>query len=329
MARTYQQPRSAASHDETEQLPRRSRALDLSGRAVLLATDGSPGAVAGAHVALALAKAHRAKVHVVSVVDTSSAPIPPPLDLMLALGDDLAGPGVHQEQIDQVRAALSTATSDSIDWPVRVVLGVPANAIVKEARRIGAVLIIVGLQRHGRIDRALNDEVTLNVMRHARCPVLAVIPGTTRLPTRMIAAMDFSHASVIAARAACAVMGADAKATLAFVAQDTGTPATPSESVIHELGVEAAFAQTLDDLGGAGVAMDHVVLHHVQQRSPADLILEHAESLSTDLISAGSARQGRIERWMLGSVSTDLVRDGSRSILIAPPVESVARGSSQ
>ena len=52
------------------------RPLDLAGRAVLLATDGSPAALAAACVASELAAMHHAKVHVVSVVDTRSAPMP-------------------------------------------------------------------------------------------------------------------------------------------------------------------------------------------------------------------------------------------------------------
>jgi nucleotide-binding universal stress UspA family protein len=40
------------------------------------------------------------------------------------------------------------------------------------------------------------------------------------------------------------------------------------------------------------------------------------------LIAAGSARPSRVDRWLLGSVSTDLIRDGRCSVLVVPPARS-------
>lgn len=293
--------------------------LDLSGRTILLATDGSAGALAGAHVALALATTYRAVVHVVSVVDTRSAPIPPPLDMALAMGDELIGGAIHKEQVEEVQSALSAATGQPIDWPVRMMLGTPASAIAREARRISASLVIVGLRRHGRLNRAMNDETALNVMRNAPCPVLGVVPGTTRLPVRVLAAVDFSEGSFIAARTARAVMGENAHLVLAYVPPLSTLLPGDGERFIHDLGVDAAFARTVSDLGSDGITFDQVVLHHELPRTPAEMILEYADSAQCDLIAAGSAHHSRLDRWMVGSVSTDLVRDGSRSVLIVPP----------
>lgn len=309
----------ARAEDVTGASPHRTSPLNLAGRAVLLATDGSGGSIAGAHIALALAAKYHATIHVVSVVDTRSAPIPPPLDLMLAVGDEVVGAEVHQAQVQEVRAALSAATGQSINWPVRITLGTPASAIVKEARRINAVLIIVGLRRHGRLERAVNDETALKVMRNASCPVLAVVPGTTDLPTRVLAAVDFSETSLIAARTARAVAGEGAVLVMAYVPPPTGRLPADGESVIHTLGVQAGFARAVREFGDEGVTFDHVVLYHELPHTPAEMILEYADAAASDLIAAGSARLGRLDRWIMGSVSTDLVRDGRRSVLIVPP----------
>ncbi|MEO8625036.1 MAG: universal stress protein [bacterium] len=296
--------------------------LDLTGRVVLLATDGSAGAVAGAHVAVALAVKHRAEVHVVSVVDTRGAPIPSPVDLAVSMCDAAVGPSIHAEQEHQVRAALSTATGHEIAWPVRVMLGVPAKAIVEEARHLDAALIIVGLRQHGRVDRVLNDETTLEVMRHASCPVLGVVQGTTGLPTRVLAAMDFGETSLIAAGAARTITAANARFVLAYVEALTAFLPDDGELEIHNLGVKAAFARTARELGrsnGDHIVLDDVVLHREVPRSPAEVLLDYADDANVDLIAAGSARHGRVDRWMLGSVSAELVRDGRRSVLIVPP----------
>src|SRR5438046_4785186 len=112
------QPVSGRSYGETGAAPLIRRPLELSGRAVLLATDGSPSAVAAARVAYELAAQHHAVVHVVSVVDTRSAPLPLPLDIALAMGDAIGSTELHRERERSVRAELSGALSESIDWPV-------------------------------------------------------------------------------------------------------------------------------------------------------------------------------------------------------------------
>jgi len=304
-------------------MPSTSVDLDLAGRAVVLATDGSPHAVAAARVALALAQRHGAKIHVVSVIDTRAAPIPVPLDMALAAGNALAGATLHHEQENAVRAGLAAGTGVAIEWPVHVTLGSPAPSIVHEAHRLDATLIVLGLRRHGRLDRAVRDETALNVIRSATTPVLGVVAALTTLPTRVLAAVDFSEGSLLALRAAKAVMDDGARLVLAHVQPTSGALLDEGQSRIYELGVEAGFAKLCEEVAAGrsdpAVQLDHVVLHHGPQESPAHTLLEYADEMGADLISAGSVQHSRLERWMVGSVSTELVRDGRRSVLIVPP----------
>ena len=295
------------------------RPLELSGRAVVLATDGSPSAAAAAGVAYALAHQHDAKVHVVSVVDSRSAPMPPPLDLAIAMGDAIGGSEVHREQERAVRDELSGAVGATIDWPVRIMLGTPSSAIVQEANRVGAALIIVGLRRHGRLDRVVHDETALNVMRVAGCPVLGVVAEQHDLPRRILAAVDFSEGSLAALRAGRAVAGENAVLVLAYVNPMNGFLADEGEATIHDLGVQAGFVKLSSELGDEGVGFDHVVLHTAPPQSPAQALLEYADEIGCDLITAGSVQHSRLDRWMVGSVSGELVRNGRRSVLIVPP----------
>ena len=295
------------------------RPLDLAGRTVLFATDGSPGSVAAARVAHALATKHHARVDVVSVVDTRSAPIPPPLDTAIALGGFVGGEAIHKDQEKAIRDELSGALGASIDWPVRIMLGTPATSIVREAHRLGAVLIVLGLRRHGRLDRVVNDETTLNVMRNGACPVLGVVAEMSELPGRVLAAMDFSDGSLIAVRSAMAVVGDEAKLVLAYVQPMSGFMVDEGEARIHEMGVQTGFTKVTHELVQDGVGFDHVVLHHAPGESIACALLEYADEIGSDLIAAGSVRHSRLDRWMVGSVSTELVRDGRRSVLIVPP----------
>ena len=295
------------------------RPLELAGRAVVLATDGSPSAAAAAGVAYALAHQHDAKVHVVNVVDSRSAPMPPPLDLAIAMGDAIGGSEVHREQERAVRDELSGTLGASIDWPVRIMLGTPSSAIVQEANRVGAALIIVGLRRHGRLDRVVHDETALNVMRVAGCPVLGVVAEQQDLPRRILAAVDFSEGSLVALRAGRAVAGENAVLVLAYVNPMNGFLADEGEATIHDLGVQAGFVKLASELGDDDVEFDHVVLHTAPPQSPAQALLEYADDIGCDLITAGSVQHSRLDRWMVGSVSGELVRNGRRSVLIVPP----------
>jgi nucleotide-binding universal stress UspA family protein len=293
--------------------------LDLSGKSVLLASDGSPASDSATLFALALATKHGARIHVISVVETRSVPIPPPLDLAIAMTDATVGSAVHEQQVNAVRAMISATTMQRVDWPIRVALGTPAATIVQEAKRIEAALIIMGLRRHGRFDRAVNDETALSAMRTAACPVLAVVPGATELPTRVLAAIDFSRGSLAAARAAQSMLGPGGTILLAYVPPPRGFIPDDGEAVVHELGVAAGFARCECELSQQGTRVDHVVAHREVSRSVAATLLDQAEAANADLIAVGSARHGRLDRWMLGSVSTDLVRDGRRSVLCVPP----------
>ena len=306
---------------ELEPSARSGSIIGLSGGVILLATDGSQPAIAAARMALALAQKHTAVVRVVSVVDTRGAPIPPPLDTALGLADASTGDAVHAEQANAVLSSLAAGLGADVQWPVRVTLGTPARAIAREARRCGAALVIVGLRRHGKLDRATDDETTLNLMRNAPCPVLGVVADMPVPPRRVLAAVDFSRTSLMAARLASGVCGGDAKVILAYAPSLTTELSDNGEAYIHRLGLEAAFTQLSRELSDAGVAVDHVVLHHTRPQPPSELLLEYAEVAGCDVIATGAARHGRVERWILGSVSTDIVRDGRRSVLVVPPPE--------
>jgi len=303
----------------TRTAPLSDRPLDLTGRAVLLATDGSSCAMAAARVAHALAAQHRALVHVVSVIDSRPAPIPPPLNVALAFGDAVGGPELHREQARAVTAELSSALGEPVTWPVRVMLGTPSTAIVQEARHIGAVLIVMGLRRHGRMDRVRHDETVLNVARTAACPVLGIVAEQKGPPRRVLAAVDFGEGSLLALRAARAVAGPHPTFVAAYVHPMNGFLADQGEARIHDLGVAAGFEKLGRDVADDGLTFDHVVLHRAPAQGVAQALLEYADEGGCDLITAGSMHHSRIDRWMLGSVSTELVRDGRRSVLVVPP----------
>jgi nucleotide-binding universal stress UspA family protein len=297
----------------------RPYARSLAGRPVVLAYDGSADAAGAARVARAAARELSATVQVVSVVDTTPVPIPFPLDLALSLADEARDGAGHQEQGVAMSEALSALLGERVDWTIHTELGVPAATIAGQAARTGAALIVMGLRRHGVADRVMHDETALSVMRTAMGPVLGVTSGMTGLPTSSLVAMDFSRESIHAAATAATLMAPGGSMTLAFVETMFESDPVSSDGVIHALGREAAFAAVVHAFSSPALRVDHVVLHHTSAGSPSSCLLAHAEGRGFDLLAAGSAPHGRLDRILLGSVSADLVRDGRYSVLIAPP----------
>lgn len=292
--------------------------ISFSGRTVLLATDGSPSAKSASLFTDMLAAQLHVRVQVVVVLDLRRAPMPAPLDVAMQLAGEAVGPGVHAEQEQAVRRGLAATIGHDVDWDVRMALGGPAEAIAREARRVDAALIVMGLRHHGRSARLLNDETTLNVIRTAPCPVLGVASGMESLPTKVLAAMDFSAASFSAAAFARALMPPGGMLTLAYVPPLLTYPPEDGEGMIHSLGVQAGFDRARKSLDGE-VKVDQVIIHHESRAPVAELLLECADNSSASLIAAGTARPSRVDRWLLGSVSTDLIRDGRCSVLVVPP----------
>ena len=302
---------------------RNTGADHLRGRPLLVAIDGGPASLAASRVAAAIADARGAVPHAVRAYDTTPVAIPAPASALIAAADALIGPEVHAPAVREVRAEVAGLVGRPVDWPVHVALGTPAGVIVRTAAETGAALVVMGIRRHGVLDRLAHDETTLNVMRGAACPVLGVTPALTVLPRRAVVGVDFGPASVRAARAALDLLDADGTLVLAYVEPLAAEDDVPGESggdVVYALGVEAAFDRLAADLvAAAPVTVRRVRVPAVPGRHVAEELLAVADAERADLIAVGSRRHDWLDRALLGSVTTDLARDGRHALLVVPP----------
>jgi nucleotide-binding universal stress UspA family protein len=300
--------------------PGAAGALLPAGATVLAATDGSALAGNAARVAAALADRAAVAARAIHVVDTRAVPLPPAVHLAIALGDEIVGAGVHAGQEVEVRAGIVRAVGREVDWPVHLAIGRPAAEIEREAVRVGASLVIVGLQPHARLARVGSDETVVALMRAGTRPVLGVAASLVGMPRRAHAAVDFTAASLGAARGALALLAPGGTLTLAYVPPLPLYDAAHGEHLVHSLGVDAAFAWFEGALGApADVRVERAVLRGRQPCPPAELLLAHAAASGADLLALGNRRHGRVERLLLGSTTTDVVRDGRVSVLAVPP----------
>jgi nucleotide-binding universal stress UspA family protein len=305
-------------------LPPVSLADQLRYCPILVAVSGDPADVGPVRVASALEARYGSRVSAIQVLDVSNLPLPTPLPVAFTLARNIIGDSPYAEDAVARRRQFSDWVGRPNEWPVHISVGAAAYEILRYAESQGAALIVMGLRHHGVVDRILRDETTLTVARRARGAVLAVTPTLIGLPHRAIVGVDFGPASIRAARAALDVLGhrPSAEGTmLRLVYVDrSGVEGrredTAGEALIKHLGVDAAFEQLVRELAAPpGVHIENVTRHGL----PATELLACADESRADLIAIGSLRHERLERWILGSVTTEVIRDGRCSVLVIPP----------
>jgi nucleotide-binding universal stress UspA family protein len=231
-------------------------------------------------------------------------------------------PGLEREIRDEVERQVSATSCLSPSWPHETAVGAPAAEIVRLAEAHGSDLIVLGLRAHAFLDRMFRDETALSVMRHASVPVLAVTPLTDRLPRRIAVAIDFSRASIAAARAALTLLDDDGSLMLVYVEPPAEPRAPEAEgyTTIYAQGLAAAFTRLRQELSSRTKArIETVVLHG----AVATELLSFAKRAEVDLIAVGSQRHSIARRAVVGSVTTALARAASCSLFVIPPGRSV------
>jgi nucleotide-binding universal stress UspA family protein len=302
----------------TAPIPKRSsawRSSEPSGtlalhREILLATDASPSAFAATQVVAALAAHWGVTPRVCTVV-------PPPPVAVDPLGVSIAyAPNIEEAlRLDVCRQLERVG---SLGSSPETVVGSAAMEIVRIARDHGSDLIALGLRPHAFLDRMFRDETALSVMRHASVPVLAVTPALTRLPRRIAVAIDFSRASIAAARAAVTLLDDGGSLHLVYVepSAESRTLAGEGFAMMYAQGLAAAFNRLRRDLAlGTSAQIESVVLHG----AVAGELLSFAHRAEIDVIAVGSQRHSVARRAFVGSVTSALTRAGNCSLLVIPP----------
>lgn len=280
---------------------------------IVAGVDGSRESIAALNTASAIARNRRCPLHVVTVVQ----PFP---TYQLSPGLDKS-----RENVNELRAALRESELRQImrvleppdDWTHEAVIGNPARELTSIAERRGAELLVVGRHRHGAIDRVLGGETTLQVMRRSGVPVLAVDSDLETAHT-VVAAVDFSPSSIRAAKTALSLMGTSGTLYIVFVEPPSDILPTgfalPEEAQATS-DIAASFRRVADGLGKhPGILAEPVVL----SGRPVSALVQFAERVGADVIATGSHGHGKVERFLLGSVSTGVVRNSNCGVLVTP-----------
>lgn len=265
-------------------------------KTILLATDLLPASQEVAQTAAQLATTFGARVTVLHVLE----PMPHRPDTLQEYRQQVAG-SLH-EFTERLRAQ-QVEVADSV-----VVVGSPADTIVRHADDIDADLVLIGAGELSRFDRFSVGPVATAVIEHAAPPVLAVRPGR---PTagfrRILCAVDQSLPAARGLQNAIRLARAFGKQLIVL----TVVPAVTTELAAGLTGRYAdeqtqfeslwkgEFMKVLteSDLSGIQVTKD------VRYGPPHRQIIAAAEEYQADLIVMGATGRTGLARVLVGSTT--------------------------
>ncbi len=284
---------------------------------ILVPVDGSILAEAAIPYALTLAERARSKVQFVFVYQDRFDVEPVELAWQYLL-----------RVTAQARERLGDSVSSALlHGPV------PAT-LVKQARKIGADLVIMTTHGRGGLERAWLGSVTDQVIRRIGIPVLVIRPADgVAVPepklSEILVPLDGSTLAETALQPAAALARLwDAELTAVQIFYPVPIVAEPHRAVpemsIQELtAIARASAEeyvrlAAERLRGRGVKASGMVL--IGTDGPAQQLRELARPGQVSLIAIATHGRGGIRRFMLGSVTDKLVRTAEVPVLVVPPV---------
>jgi len=301
---------------ETGTLSQATSAAAMGGPALahgplLVATDGAERSGVALRAAREIAARHGAPVKVLTVLDP--LPIVTP-EIQLPITPEMDAER-RADRLAAVRAQIARAGAAAA-WTLEIDEGQPMATIAQHASDLAARLIVVGLGRHGMIERLFGDETALQLLRLADVPVLAVATSFEPPPRHVVAALDFGPSSIRALRVAIEL--ADPHATIDLVhvvTRDMSTAAWEQWQQSYSASVLEAFQ---DVRAGVGIPDTCAVETFLLRGDPSREILGFADRVNADLICTGSHGHGFFSRMLLGSVATRVVRGAHCSVLGVP-----------
>lgn len=284
-------------------------------RRILVATDHSAEAVAGARLArrLAAPAATMAFLHALPLQTRRAFGLAPPgLDPVGSMG----GPANvlrAASATDEGRADEAIARREMESWlgsagfsdaqPI-VASGEAGELIVRHADEVAADLTVMGLRGQGRAERALMGSTAQHVLRKGRSDLLLARADVPERVSRVGIAVGFDPTGQHAARKAREVASQGELVLLHVWDADPVRGAAEGEGAGS--GPQRFNAEFL---GGAARIVE-------ASGDPQKEILRFAERERLDLLVMGHHQQGFLARLLLDSVSEDVVAHAPCSLLL-------------
>ena len=283
---------------------------------VLVAYDGSEGACAALDD---LARAALPDAIDARVVAVASDDIPQLVEVATPEdgGDEGPGPVRIRKRIEDAMQRAGAVAEEAAAllaqrfprWRVdtRPLRGSPASAIVLEADTWGADLVVVGSRGRLRAARFLLGSVARKVVTEARCSVRVARPSDTGAvaPARILVGHDGRPAGR-EALAAAAARAWPAGTEVRVVAVEDGyavaSLGAEGPSVYVE-GATAMFRHAIETDAERATRTGLAVTASFEFGDPMSTLLRIARKWPADCVFVGAVDRGRMDRFLLGSVS--------------------------
>src|SRR6476660_899477 len=210
------------THSAIQPTPRRTTGVPSQEGPVMLATKVFTGLDAPLAVARWLATREERELHVVSVFEQGDA---------MAATEGVASLPHRRDDDDrdalaaQISRALTPYNEHGKPPVVEIVDGPSASGVVDAAQRCNARVIVIGTGKHDPIGRHVYGERALEIVSISDRPVLIVPREATAASLSVaVVAVDFSQASVRAARAVLPMLSQGGHLILVHVQTAVGRP---------------------------------------------------------------------------------------------------------
>lgn len=283
---------------------------------IVAATDFSTRSHRALRQAGLLARAHRAELHLVHVVD-----------------DDLPDDLVRMEEREAERVLVEQIGSmpelhDARCHPT-VVRGHPFDGILRAAAATGADLIVMGAHRKQFLRDIFTGTTIERVIRGGKYPVLMVNNEAQRRYERVLVPVDMSEMSAEAIRVGLSTglleeKGATLLHAFSPVARTRLVSAGASADVISGY-VDGERHRVMDELTSFLVTHGFGTRRwslRIDEGEPMQAISRAVQEKRPDLLVMGTHSRSGLLRALIGSVTEEVLRSLNVDVLVVPPAES-------
>jgi nucleotide-binding universal stress UspA family protein len=218
----------------------------------------------------------------------------------------------QQEALALARSAKAVIKPLFPDWEVRAeaAIGSPASILIRKADEWEPDLVVVGSHGHTALGRFFFGSVSQKVLHEARCSVRVARGGGKNAdePVRLVVGIDGSEGAQAAVKTIIARHWPKGSEARVVAAMGTWPPIASEEMAVEaekwiaaeNERIKEAVEAAVKRLQGVGLTVSTVVKEDVPRR----LLCDEAESWGADSIFVGAKGMGRIERMLIGSVSS-------------------------
>jgi len=235
----------------------------------------------------------------------------------------------HVDHNDEYRILATRAAArlrsmyPDCEMDVELDVGSPATAIIERADEWKPDLIVVGSHGRTALGRFVFGSVSQKISHDAHCSV-RVCRGRVKEPgepIRLMVAIDGSKGGETALHAAASRGWPEESEARVVNAAWTVPPITNPRAtgqiinwfIEENARVKAAVERAVAKLNDAGLKSEAVI----KEGSPKEVLISEAESWGADCIFLGARGRGRLERFLIGSVSSAVVARAHCSVEVA------------